>query len=325
MELQDYKMIFLEYLSEKTKENKKFNEPQNLYNPIHYILQLGGKRIRPILTLMSCELFGGNYKDALQAATAIEMFHNFTLIHDDIMDKAPLRRGKETVHIKWDENTGILSGDALMILSYQMLESYEDNIFKKLHTLFNKTALQICEGQQYDMDFETRNDVSLEEYIKMISFKTAVLLACSLQMGAIISNASKQDMKQIYNFGLHLGIAFQLQDDYLDVFGNEEFGKKVGGDILENKKTFLYIKALELASEKDKKELLGLYSTNTISTNKIENVKYLFDKYQISELLQSEIKKYSLMAFENIDKLSVSNINKEVFVKFGKSLMYRNK
>ena len=318
-------MIFLEYLSEKTKENNKFNEPQNLYNPIHYILQLGGKRIRPILTLMSCELFGGNYKDALQAATAIEMFHNFTLIHDDIMDKAPLRRGKETVHIKWDENTGILSGDALMILSYQMLESYEDNIFKKLHTLFNKTALQICEGQQYDMDFETRNDVSLEEYIKMISFKTAVLLACSLQMGAIISNASKQDMKQIYNFGLHLGIAFQLQDDYLDVFGNEEFGKKVGGDILENKKTFLYIKALELASEKDKKELLGLYSTNTISTNKIENVKYLFDKYQISELLQSEIKKYSLMAFENIDKLSVSNINKEVFVKFGKSLMYRNK
>ena len=325
MELQDYKLVFLEYLSEKTKENNKFKEPQNLYNPIHYILQLGGKRIRPILTLMSCELFGGNYKDALQAATAIEMFHNFTLIHDDIMDKAPLRRGKETVHIKWDENTGILSGDALMILSYQMLESYEDNIFKKLHTLFNKTALQICEGQQYDMDFETRNDVSLEEYIKMISFKTAVLLACSLQMGAIISNASKQDMKQIYNFGLHLGIAFQLQDDYLDVFGNEEFGKKVGGDILENKKTFLYIKALELASEKDKKELLGLYSTNTISTNKIENVKYLFDKYQISELLQSEIKKYSLMAFENIDKLSVSNINKEVFVKFGKSLMYRNK
>ncbi len=325
MELQDYKLLFLEFLSKKIKEDNKFIAPKNLYEPIHYILQLGGKRIRPILTLMSCELFGGNYKDALQAATAIEMFHNFTLIHDDIMDKAPLRRGKETVHIKWDENIGILSGDALMIMSYQMLELYDDHTFKKLHTLFNKTALQICEGQQYDMDFETRNDVSLKEYIKMISFKTAVLLACSLQMGAIISNASEQDMKQIYNFGLHLGIAFQLQDDYLDVFGDEKIGKKVGGDILENKKTFLYIKALELASKKDKKELLKLYSKNSTSKNKIENVKFLFDKYQLPELLQIEIKKYSLMAFENIDNLSISNIKKEVFVKFGKSLMYRNK
>ena len=165
MELQDYKLLFLEFLSKKIKEDNKFIAPKNLYEPIHYILQLGGKRIRPILTLMSCELFGGNYKDALQAATAIEMFHNFTLIHDDIMDKAPLRRGKETVHIKWDENIGILSGDALMIMSYQMLELYDDHTFKKLHTLFNKTALQICEGQQYDMDFETRNDVSLKEYI----------------------------------------------------------------------------------------------------------------------------------------------------------------
>lgn len=323
METQEYKAIFLDYLSEKTKGGNNFKDPKNLYNPIHYILQIGGKRIRPILTLMSCELFGGNYKKALPAALTIEMFHNFTLIHDDIMDKAYLRRGKETVHIKWNENIGILSGDALMILSYQMLESYSAKTFKKLNVLFNATALQICEGQQYDMDFETKNNVTLEQYIHMISFKTAVLLGCALQMGAIIAEAVEKECKEIYDFGLNLGIAFQLQDDYLDVFGTEEFGKKPGGDILENKKTFLYLKAIELASEEDKKRLLQWYATTENTEKKIQEVKALFVKYMIPELLLQEIKNYSLLAFQNIEQLSIPENRKIGFIKFGESLMYR--
>ncbi len=323
MEIQDYKSIFLDYLSEKTKQENKFSEPKNLYEPIHYILQIGGKRIRPILTLMSCELFGGNLQQALPAALTVEMFHNFTLIHDDIMDRASLRRGKETVHKKWNENIGILSGDALMILSYQMLESYPTDVFKKIHILFNKTALQICEGQQYDIDFETRNDVTLPEYIKMISFKTAVLLGCALQMGAIIAEAQENDIKEIYEFGLNLGIAFQLQDDYLDAFGTEEFGKKLGGDILENKKTFLYLKTLELASQKDANILLQWYNKAENSERKINEVKALFLKYKIPEVLLQEIKNYSNIAFDNIEKLSLSSKNKALLVQFGKGLMVR--
>lgn len=323
MEIQDYKSIFLDYLSEKTKQENKFSEPKNLYEPIHYILQIGGKRIRPILTLMSCTLFGGKLQQALPAAMTVEMFHNFTLIHDDIMDRASLRRGKETVHKKWNENIGILSGDALMILSYQMLESYPADMFKKIHILFNKTALQICEGQQYDIDFETRNDVTLPEYIKMISFKTAVLLGCALQMGAIIAEAREKDSQEIYNYGLNLGIAFQLQDDYLDAFGTDAFGKKLGGDILENKKTFLYLKTLELASQKDANILLEWYGKTEISDQKITEVKALFLKYKIPELLLQEIKNYSNIAFKNIEQLSLSDKNKAVLVQFGKGLMVR--
>lgn len=325
MEIQAYKSIFLDYLSDKIIENKKLDEPKNLYNPIHYILQIGGKRLRPITTLMSCDLFGGYLKKALPAALSVEMFHNFTLIHDDIMDKASLRRGKETVHKKWDKSVGILSGDALMILSYQMLEYYNGDEFKKIYALFNKTALQICEGQQYDMDFETRSDVSLNEYIKMISYKTAVLLASSLKTGAIISNANKQDEQLIYDFGYNLGIAFQLQDDYLDVFGTEGFGKKIGGDIEENKKTFLYLKALELASNKDKEELLNLFKTKEKTENKVKKVKQLYVKYKIPEISIHEIKKYTLKAFACVEKLSISNSNKEIFINLGKDLMHREK
>ncbi|MFK7872435.1 MAG: polyprenyl synthetase family protein, partial [Oligoflexales bacterium] len=223
------------------------NEPKNLYEPIAYIMSLGGKRMRPILVLMSCDLFGGDFSEALEAALSVEMFHNFTLIHDDIMDRADLRRGRETVHTKWDLNTGILSGDALMIQSNQRLEYYEGTIFKRLISLYNKTALEVCEGQQLDIDFETMDKVELEIYLQMISYKTAVLVGASLKMGAIISEAPLEDQDGIYNFGLNLGIAFQLQDDYLDTYGGENFGKKIGGDILEGKKTFLYIKTLELA------------------------------------------------------------------------------
>lgn len=321
MELNQYKTQFLEYLSQKID----LKEPNNLYEPISYILNLGGKRLRPILVLMSCDLFGSDYRKAMDASVAIEMFHNFTLIHDDIMDKASLRRGKETVHIKWDENIGILSGDALMIMSYQMLETYDGDTFKKLFALFNKTALQICEGQQYDMDFETRKDVLLDDYLKMISYKTAVLLACSLQMGAIIANTNEVDVEHIYNFGLNLGIAFQLQDDYLDAFGTEEFGKKVGGDILENKKTFLYLKTYDLATHVDREEILNWYSETSRSENKIKKVKALFNKYNTPDLLLYEIERYSLIAFESIKNLSIPDVNKDVFVNFGKSLMHRKK
>ncbi len=321
MELNQYKTQFLEYLSQKID----LKEPNNLYEPISYILNLGGKRLRPILVLMSCDLFGSDYRKAMDASVAIEMFHNFTLIHDDIMDKASLRRGKETVHIKWDENIGILSGDALMIMSYQMLETYDGDTFKKLFALFNKTALQICEGQQYDMDFETRRDVLLDDYLKMISYKTAVLLACSLQMGAIIANTNEVDVEHIYNFGLNLGIAFQLQDDYLDAFGTEEFGKKLGGDILENKKTFLYLKTYDLATNVDREEILNWYSDTSRSENKIKKVKALFNKYNTPELLLQEIEKYSLKAFDRIKDLSIQDVNKDVFVNFGQSLMHRKK
>ncbi len=323
MDLQEYREVFLEYLSKKIVKNDSLKTPQNLYDPIHYILQLGGKRIRPILTLMSCNLFGEDHNKALDAALAIEMFHNFTLIHDDIMDRASLRRGKETVHEKWDENTGILSGDALMILSNQMLNNYEGHIFKELYTLFNKTALEICEGQQNDMDFETRNDVTLSEYIQMIKYKTAVLIACSLKMGAIIANADRNDADLIYEYGVNLGLAFQLQDDFLDTFGTEEFGKKVGGDIIENKKTYLIIKTLELASEEDKKRLLSLYATNNDSLEKIKEVKGLIKKYDVDLMIKREIKNYTKKAFEKIDLLKLNEKRKKSLIDFGISLMNR--
>ena len=241
-------------------KNLSKSEPRNLYDPIEYIMSLGGKRMRPILVLMSCDLFDGDISEGMEAALSIEMFHNFTLIHDDIMDSADLRRGKETVHKKWDLNTGILSGDALMIQSNQRLEYYEGKTFKELISLYNKTALEVCEGQQLDMDFETMQQVDLDEYLKMISYKTAVLVGASLKMGAIICGASLEDQNRIYNFGLNLGIAFQLQDDYLDTFGAQDFGKKIGGDIVESKKTFLYIKVLELADSKDQEHVLNLYA-----------------------------------------------------------------
>lgn len=314
-----YKEAFLQYLNEKIK----VEEPRNLYEPIHYILQLGGKRLRPVLTLLTCELFGGDVKKAFDAALAIEVFHNFTLIHDDIMDNATLRRGKETVHEKWDENTGILSGDALMILSYQILEKYNGETFKQLYSLFNKTALQICEGQQYDMDFEIINNVALDDYFKMIRYKTAVLLACSLQMGAIISKAGDSDLEQIYNFGLHLGTAFQLQDDYLDTYGTNEFGKKVGGDILENKKTFLYIQTMASASKNDKEKLLELYSSNEVSEEKIKKAIDIFDKYKVQELLLDEIKKYSVLAYDSVYQLTLPESSKNSLIDFGEKLMKR--
>jgi len=234
-----YKSLFLDYLSDKSIER----EPHNLYEPIKYILNLGGKRLRPIMVLMACDLMGGDTKKALDAALAIEMFHNFSLIHDDIMDKAPIRRGKATVHIKWDLNTGVLSGDAMLILANTFFNVYSGDTYKGLQMLFNQTALEVCEGQQYDMDFETKETVSLESYIKMIRYKTAVLVAASLKMGAIIAQADEKDTQNLYDFGLNLGIAFQLQDDYLDVYAKADFWQTASWRYLRKQKDISFFKS----------------------------------------------------------------------------------
>ena len=316
-----YRDAFLAYLDE-TIETK---EPKNLYEPITYILHLGGKRLRPVLVLMSAEIFDTPYQKALDAALAIEVFHNFSLVHDDIMDAAPIRRGKATVHEKWDTNTGILSGDAMLINAYQLFENYEGDVFKELAQLFTKTAIQVCEGQQYDIDFESREDVEVKDYIKMIEYKTAVLVGASLQMGAIVAGASEDCKKALYQYGRLLGIAFQLQDDYLDAFGNPDtFGKQVGGDIIENKKTFLYLKALENSEKNAANNLEHLYSISPMdATGKIEAVKIIFEESGAAELTRTEIKKYTKEAFAVLDSIEIPEEKKALLRSFGSSLMER--
>lgn len=301
-------------------------EPKSLYEPIQYILGLGGKRMRPVLTLMTAEIFDCDYKKALQAATAVEVFHNFSLIHDDIMDDAPLRRGKVTVHEKWNINTGILSGDAMLILAYQYFEDYEPKVFSALAKLFSKTALEVCEGQQYDVDFETRDDVTIPEYLKMIEYKTAVLVGAAMKMGAIVAETSDENKDLIYDFGLNLGIAFQLQDDYLDAFGNPDtFGKQIGGDIIENKKTFLYLKAIEYGNTDDKNQLTNLFSIQPKdNTDKIETVKLIFNESGASKATQEAIKTYTLKAFDTLNKMDISDDKKKILYAFGEKLMNRN-
>jgi len=301
-------------------------EPKNLYEPIQYILSLGGKRIRPVLTLMATEVFGEDCKKALAAATAVEVFHNFSLVHDDIMDDAPLRRGHETVHEKWNINTGILSGDAMLILAYQHFEEYEPAVFRDLAKLFSKTAIEVCEGQQYDVDFETRDDVTLDEYLKMIEYKTAVLVGAALKMGAIVAQTSKENADLIYDFGRNLGIAFQLQDDYLDAFGDPEvFGKQVGGDIIENKKTVLYLKALEFANEATREQLMQLYSIQPVDpTDKIESIKRLFESTGAVAATREAIESYTAKAFQCLEQLQISSEAKAILHAFGLQLMGRN-
>lgn len=301
-------------------------EPCNLYEPINYILSLGGKRLRPVLTLMSAEVFDVDCNKALAAATAIEVFHNFSLIHDDIMDAAPLRRGNETVHEKWDINSAILSGDAMLILAYQYFEEYDPAIFQQLATLFSKTALEVCEGQQYDVDFETRDDVTIPEYLKMIKYKTAVLVAAAMKMGAIVAETSIENANDIYHFGLNLGLAFQLQDDYLDAFGDTEtFGKQVGGDIIENKKTYLYLKAIEFASASQKDQLQHLFSIQpSDARDKIILVKEIFDQSGASKATQEAIQNFTLKAFEILDKMNIGIDKKMILKSFGEKLMNRS-
>jgi geranylgeranyl diphosphate synthase type II len=319
--INEYQKQFLLYLESQNIEK----EPKNLYQPIDYILQLGGKRLRPVLTLMTTDIFNADYKLALPAAMAVEVFHNFSLVHDDIMDDAPLRRGNLTVHEKWDINTGILSGDAMLILAYQHFEQYEPAVFRDLAKLFSKTALEVCEGQQYDVDFETRNDVTIPEYLKMIEYKTAVLVAAAMKMGAIIAETSEENALLIYDFGLNLGLAFQLQDDYLDAFGNPEtFGKQVGGDIIENKKTYLYLKAIEFSKPEEKQQLLHYFSIQLDDNlDKINAVKEIFNATGASVATQKSIQEYTLKAFETLDRINISEDKKAMLKSFGETLMER--
>ena len=316
-----YQSIFNAFLG-----NYRLDEqPQTLYQPIQYILSLGGKRLRPILTLMTAEMFGAKAEDALNAALCVEVFHNFSLIHDDIMDDAPLRRGKPTVHEKWNLNTGILSGDAMLILSYQLLEHYNSDTYKNLNSLFTKTALEVCEGQQYDIDFETRNDVTISEYINMITYKTSVLVAAAMKMGAIIAEASAEDQELIYEFGKNLGIAFQIQDDYLDAFGDPEtFGKQVGGDIIENKKTYLYLKAFENGTDQIRIELFKWFNEPVGNAEqKVQKVKELFELSGAVQDTKNAIATYTDKAFDCLENLSLNQDHKTSLKAFGEQLMQR--
>ena len=323
MTLKNYKQTFESALMNSISTST----PKNLYTPINYLLNLGGKRLRPILTLMSADIFGNNHSKAIDAALAVEIFHNFTLMHDDIMDSAPLRRGKATVHNKWDVNTGILSGDAMMIEAYRALENYSDPLYGKLNRLFSKTAIEVCKGQQYDLDFETQSEVSQDEYLEMIRLKTAVLVGCSIRMGAIIGGANDVDSKYLYDFGVKLGIAFQIQDDYLDTYGNfESFGKQSYGDIIENKKTILYHQAMKIGSSQERKALKNWFSCDTTEENqveKIKSVKSIFDQTGASIASKDLVIKYTESAFDKLERLSLSNDNKNIFKTFGTNLMKR--
>lgn len=314
--------LFKTYLD----ENQFHQKPEGLYEPINYILSLGGKRIRPVLLLMGCNLFNDNIAQALPASFAIEIFHNFSLLHDDIMDEAPLRRGKPTVHIKYNQNTGILSGDVMLVYAYEFFLQLDDKL--KIPTIiktFNKVAIEVCEGQQYDMDFETRNDVTIDEYIKMIELKTSVLIAGGLKIGAIIGGSSEEDANHLYEFGRNIGIAFQLQDDILDTFGDpEKFGKKVGGDIVQNKKTFLVLKALELGNDEQCDKLSALMSIDSEDENvKIEAVKSIFNELQIREAAEQLMESYLALAFDHLSAVNVVEEKKEVLIKLSNELMGR--
>tara|TARA_B110000114_G_scaffold180356_1_gene216054 strand:+ start:36 stop:1010 length:975 start_codon:yes stop_codon:yes gene_type:complete len=320
--IETYQEQFLEFLN----DYNTIREPKNLYQPIEYILNLGGKRLRPVLTLMTTACFGGEVSRAMDAALAVEVFHNFSLIHDDIMDAAPLRRGQETVHEKWDLNTGILSGDAMLIRAYQLFENYPPETFRELAKLFSKTALEVCEGQQYDIDFETRLEVSIPEYLKMIEYKTAVLVGAAMKMGAIVANAAIEDQNRCYEFGKNLGIAFQLQDDYLDAFGNPEtFGKQVGGDILENKKTYLFLKAIENGTTEVRAELIQLFQNSVIQPeNKVSKALDLFVRSESNHATKAAISSYTKAAFDILETINISSSNKQILKDFGTNLMTRD-
>lgn len=314
---------YVDTFQEALKNNEFTEEPQELYEPINYILNLGGKRLRPIITLMTCDLFGGDTQQAIKPSLAIEYFHNFTLMHDDIMDKAPLRRGKVTVHEKYSIDKAILSGDALLIKAYQYFEDLPTDKFKEVISLFSQAAMTVCEGQQYDMNFESQMEVSEAEYMKMIFYKTGSLTATSFKIGALIADASEEDANYMYEFGKNLGIAFQLKDDLLDVFGDvSKVGKKHAGDIFENKKTILFIKALEKANEEQATELRYWYKLNTENVDKVYSVESIFKQLRVDHMVEEEIMKYSKLA-----RLALDNVkgveNKEVLYSFCRDLIER--
>lgn len=309
----------------KALEEFSFKElqPKQLYEPCDYILSIGGKRLRPIIVMLGSYVFDGKIQDVLRPAMAIEYFHNFSLMHDDIMDAAPLRRGMQTVHLKYDTNTGILSGDAMLIKAYEMFEDLPAEKFKVVTQLFTKTAAELCEGQQYDMNFETQEEVSYEEYIQMITLKTGVMMGASLKIGALIADGCDEDCHNLYEFGKNLGIAFQLKDDYLDVFGQQDFGKIHAGDIIENKKTILYIKALELAGQREVDELKFWYGMKTDNIDKVYAVEKIFRKLKVDHSIMELISEYTKKSMEYLDKVSATEEKKDQLRQLASSLIER--
>jgi geranylgeranyl diphosphate synthase type II len=317
----------LQTLINKAFFNLNYNDkPVELYEPINYILALGGKRMRPLLALMACDMMGGDANKALKAAMGLEVFHNFTLLHDDIMDNAPLRRAQPTVHKKWNNNVAILSGDTMFVKSYELMMQVEDKHLRRVLDIFNKTAVEVCEGQQLDMNFETRNNVSISEYEKMIELKTSVLLAASLQIGALIGGATEEDANHLYEFGRNTGIAFQLQDDILDVYGDaDKFGKQVGGDIVANKKTFLLLKALEMTKGDTEASLHKLIKNEAGISNadKVIAVTNIYNQLGIKELAQKEMESYFSEAIKHLEAVSIPAAEKQALLAFAESLMVR--
>lgn len=299
--------------------------PKDLYDPIAYILDLGGKRIRPVLVLMASDIFSENPLSSMPAALAVEIFHNFTLLHDDVMDHADIRRGKPTVHKKWNENAAILSGDAMLILAYQYLAKVDADKLSVLLPVFSQTAIEVCEGQQYDMDFETRDNVTVDEYMEMIRLKTAVLLGCALKMGALHSGASMSDADLLYRFGESIGLAFQLKDDLLDVYGDvAKFGKNIGGDITSNKKTFLLISAQQNAKGEMRDELMSWISgTEFDREEKVAAVRAIYDSLDLKQISEEKMKYYYDMAIDALDQMSVSPERTAGLKELAYQLMFR--
>ncbi|MBL7930395.1 MAG: polyprenyl synthetase family protein [Bacteroidia bacterium] len=315
--------LFSKRLSEHVAD-LQHKKPVELYGPEAYILELGGKRLRPLLALIACELFGKDPREAIDAALSVELFHNFSLIHDDILDQAPLRRNHPTVHTKWNTNIAILSGDAVLVKAFQALGTYEAETARKLTNIFSKTAIEVCEGQQLDMNFENMDSVSVDDYIHMITYKTAVLLGCSLQMGAIIAKTSPADQEHLYEFGKHLGISFQLLDDLLDAFAEnpEKFGKKTGGDILANKKTFLTLNALENANSAQSEEIRKVLAMEA-SDDKIKKMLSLYKTLRAEKHCREEADKHTRIALQHLEKLSARESEKTKLRTFALNLLNR--
>jgi|TARA_B110000495_G_C23028249_1_gene611568 geranylgeranyl diphosphate synthase type II len=315
----EYQGVVVKEIEKFQKENKDFS----LYDPVKYILDIGGKRLRPVLTLVATDLFGGIVADSIKPALGIEVFHNFTLLHDDIMDNAPLRRGQATVHEKWNVNAAILSGDVMFVQAFSLVTSCKNEFLRDVLDLFNVTAVEVCEGQQHDMDFESRNDVSIDEYIEMIRLKTSVLVACALKLGAILASAPKEDAEKLYDFGLNLGIAFQIKDDILDVFGDAALvGKKVGGDILANKKTYLLLKALEDADESQNITLKSWLSKEG-GADKVEAVTEIFKALSVKEKADKVMDGYYQKSLEALDAIQIDATKKKYLYDFARGLMSR--
>jgi len=322
-------MHSFDYLQEKLNRIfasvKIISEPKELYDPIAYTLSLSGKRIRPLLVLTGCDLYKGDLEKAINVAIGIELFHNFTLMHDDIMDHAPIRRGKDTVYKKWNANVAILSGDTMFALATEYISNIQTTVLAEVLQVFTMTARQVCEGQQYDMNFESRENVFLPDYIRMIRLKTAVLIACSLKLGAVVAGANAEEKKRIYAFGENLGLAFQLQDDLLDTFGVEnKLGKEIGGDIIAKKKTFLYVKALELANDMQREKLLQYLADLSMTPDeKIRRVKDLYRILHIEEITKAEISGYFDKALQCLDQLDVEQNDKTELRGFANRLLIR--